>query len=137
MRRAHPQTGSVARTNPARADVRCRFTTASCGDRAARQLLRDLPAAFQLTAKVRPRLSEHDSFITGPSRTGDIERILVLGAARAEELTISVFEHGKFSIQILRSRNRRRQSNRIARELIALVMWQKKEDAVLFDKYCE
>ena len=32
------------------------------------------------------------SFITGPSRTGDIERILVLGAHGPKQLTIFVIE---------------------------------------------
>jgi Uncharacterized conserved protein len=87
------QTGSVLVTNR------------SCGGRAlsvlpphhvvlARrdQLLRDLPAAFQLLKrKYAGNYPSMISFVTGPSRTGDIERILVLGAHGPKRLTIFVF----------------------------------------------
>jgi len=53
------------------------------------QLVPDLPAAFAL---LKSRWGEGYpsmiSFITGPSRTGDIERILVLGAHGPKKLTI-------------------------------------------------
>lgn len=53
------------------------------------QLLRDLPAAFQLLKqKYGANYPSMMSFITGPSRTGDIERILVLGAHGPKKLTI-------------------------------------------------
>ena len=53
------------------------------------QLLRDLPAAFQLIKqKYGMNYPSMISFITGPSRTGDIERILVLGAHGPKKLTI-------------------------------------------------
>ena len=53
------------------------------------QLLRDLPAAFQfLKQKYGASYPSMMSFITGPSRTGDIERILVLGAHGPKKLTI-------------------------------------------------
>lgn len=53
------------------------------------QLLRDLPAAFQLLQqKYGTDYPSMISFITGPSRTGDIERILVLGAHGPKKLTI-------------------------------------------------
>jgi L-lactate dehydrogenase complex protein LldG len=53
------------------------------------QLLRDLPAAFQLVKKkYGANYPSMISFITGPSRTGDIERILVLGAHGPKKLTI-------------------------------------------------
>jgi L-lactate dehydrogenase complex protein LldG len=56
------------------------------------QMVADLPAAFerlrQIYGDTFPSLI---SFITGPSRTGDIERILVLGAHGPKKLTIFIF----------------------------------------------
>jgi L-lactate dehydrogenase complex protein LldG len=55
------------------------------------QLVRDLPAAFTLLKeKYGANYPSMISFITGPSRTGDIERILVLGAHGPKKLTIFV-----------------------------------------------
>jgi len=55
------------------------------------QLVPDLPAAYaQLHATYGGRWPSLIAFITGPSRTGDIERILVLGAHGPKKLTILV-----------------------------------------------
>jgi L-lactate dehydrogenase complex protein LldG len=54
------------------------------------QLLPDLTAAFELVATkyASGGYPSFMSFITGPSRTGDIERILVLGAHGPKKLTV-------------------------------------------------
>ncbi len=54
------------------------------------QLVPDLPSAFELMTRIYgpanwPSMS---TLITGPSRTGDIERILVLGAHGPRKLTV-------------------------------------------------
>ena len=53
------------------------------------QLVPDLPTAFALLKKkYGSSYPSFISFVTGPSRTGDIERILVLGAHGPKKLTI-------------------------------------------------
>jgi L-lactate dehydrogenase complex protein LldG len=53
------------------------------------QMVPDLASALQLIRKIyAPNWPSFLSFITGPSRTGDIERILVLGAHGPKKLTI-------------------------------------------------
>lgn len=55
------------------------------------QLVPDLPAAYALLQeRYAQRWPSLLTFITGPSRTGDIERILVLGAHGPKALTIFV-----------------------------------------------
>lgn len=77
-------------------------TSRSCGGRALSvlpphhvvvatkdQLMPDLTAAFELLRqKYEGDYPSMMSFITGPSRTGDIERILVLGAHGPKQLTV-------------------------------------------------
>jgi L-lactate dehydrogenase complex protein LldG len=53
------------------------------------QVVPDLAAAYAvLREKYGSNFPSFMSFITGPSRTGDIERILVLGAHGPKRLTI-------------------------------------------------
>ena len=57
------------------------------------QLVPDLPAAFEvLSREYGSEPPSSLSFITGPSRTGDIERILVLGAHGPKRLSVLLVE---------------------------------------------
>ena len=82
------------------------FSTRACGGRALSvlppvhivlakrsQLVGDLSDAYALIrAKYGENLPDCLGFITGPSRTGDIERILVLGAHGPKELFVFFIE---------------------------------------------
>ena len=57
------------------------------------QMVPDLTAAFEhVKQKYGKQFPSFISFITGPSRTGDIERILVLGAHGPKRLTIILLD---------------------------------------------
>lgn len=49
------------------------------------RLVPDMPAVF---TKIRPEQTNYISFITGPSRTADIERVLTIGVHGPEKLII-------------------------------------------------
>jgi L-lactate dehydrogenase complex protein LldG len=53
-------------------------------------LLPDLPS---LLTRIDPRQSAYLSFITGPSRTADIERVLTIGVHGPERLVIVLVDH--------------------------------------------
>jgi L-lactate dehydrogenase complex protein LldG len=56
------------------------------------QMVPDLGVALlRVQAKFKNNFPSFLSFISGPSRTGDIERILVLGAHGPKKLTILLF----------------------------------------------
>lgn len=56
------------------------------------QLVGDLSDAFAAVRSAYGSIPSFLSFITGPSRTGDIERILVLGAHGPKKLTVLLLE---------------------------------------------
>jgi L-lactate dehydrogenase complex protein LldG len=53
------------------------------------RLVPDLPSAL---SKIRPEQTNYISFITGPSRTADIERVLTIGVHGPEKLIIVFFD---------------------------------------------
>jgi L-lactate dehydrogenase complex protein LldG len=84
------QTGSVCVTGPSSGGrVLSVFPPHHIVIASRGQILPDLSAAYEhLAAKYQGRYPSFISFITGPSRTGDIERILVLGAHGPKRLTV-------------------------------------------------
>ncbi len=57
------------------------------------QIVADLPSAYELLYKrYGGNFPSMISFITGPSRTGDIERIVVLGAHGPKKLTVAILK---------------------------------------------
>jgi len=57
------------------------------------QLLPDLSSGYELLARIHGKtMPSFITLITGPSRTGDIERILVLGAHGPKKLTVVLIE---------------------------------------------
>ena len=57
------------------------------------QLLSDLPAAYKyMQEKYADGYPSMMTLVSGPSRTGDIERILVLGAHGPRKLTVILIE---------------------------------------------
>ena len=53
------------------------------------RLVPDLPSALK---QIRPEQTNYISFITGPSRTADIERVLTIGVHGPEKLIIVFFD---------------------------------------------
>ncbi len=56
-------------------------------------LVPDLPSAL---TRIRPERTNYISFITGPSRTADIERVLTIGVHGPEKLIIIFFDEVSF-----------------------------------------
>src|SRR5258708_7387782 len=84
------QTGSVCVTNPSSGGRALSVLPPHHIVIASRdQVVPDLSAAYErLAEKYAGTYPSFISFITGPSRTGDIERILVLGAHGPKRLTV-------------------------------------------------
>ena len=57
------------------------------------RLVPDLSALF---TRIRPEKTNYISFITGPSRTADIERVLTIGVHGPEKLIIVFFDEAAF-----------------------------------------
>jgi L-lactate dehydrogenase complex protein LldG len=53
------------------------------------RIVPDLPSAL---SKIRPEQTNYISFVTGPSRTADIERVLTIGVHGPEKLVIVFFD---------------------------------------------
>jgi len=83
------ETGTVVRTFPSREAARVTLVPPVIAFLARRQaLVRDFPATLRQIQKRHETGRAYTVFITGPSRTADIEKILILGAHGPKRLVV-------------------------------------------------